>query len=95
MHPQGTPAPGIDVRYTARDTTVFAFVRTDADATGLPEPVVLGEVAATPTTHVSTLDGRPVSFEATVNGLAVRLTIDPATAADEPRVLALRDVHAR
>ncbi len=43
--------PGAPVRYTARDDTVFAFVR------GADGPVTLPDVAATPSTGVTTVDG--------------------------------------
>ena len=76
-----------DVRYTARDTTVFALVRGDG-ATDL----VLDEVRGTPTTTVRRLGGAELDFEPLARGL--RVTLDVALDHDRPLGLALTDVDA-
>jgi alpha-L-fucosidase len=99
VHPQGEAAGGVEVRYTARDTTVFAFLRL-ADPGG-PDPsvgdagrsVTLAEVRATPTTAVAELDGRPLAFTASTAGLTV--VVDTTLSADRPIVIALDHVDAR
>ena len=100
VHPQGMAASAagpVEVRYTARDTTVFALLRrsegTDGSA-GLDGsgPLTLAEVRATPTTTVTGLDGRPLRFEASDGGLAVWL--DHALSDERPVALALGHVDA-
>ena len=53
------PVAGVDVRYTARDTTVFALVRGDGAA-----EVTLAEVRATPDHHRAPGRGRPAALAA-------------------------------
>ncbi|HEX7353230.1 MAG TPA: alpha-L-fucosidase [Mycobacteriales bacterium] len=99
VHPQGrSTCDGrtVDVRYTARDASVFAFLRL-ADETGA-EPgdratVVLAQVDACASTAVRTLDGRVLRHEATDAGLAVAL--DRPLSAEDPLVVVLDHVAAR
>jgi len=104
VRPHGRAGDGTEVRYTARDATVFAFVRADdgrspAERTGSPpgsrsgESIVLPDVASTPATRVTTVEGRSLPFEATPGGLTVSL--DEPLATDEPRAVALHAVEAR
>ena len=87
VRPGTTTVEGGPVRYTARDETVYAFVR-DAPAT-----VTLADVRATPTTAVTTVAGDQLAWNDTPAGLAVDL---PAgVGGPEPAVLALRNVAAR
>jgi alpha-L-fucosidase len=84
----GTTTPhGHAVRYTARDETVYAFVRDSADS------ITLAEVAPTPTTTVTTVAGAPLAWKDTPAGIAVDAA--PAASSPDPTVLALRDVVAR
>ena len=93
VHPQGD-----GVRYTARDTTVFALLGSvdgrpargdDGNGDG---GVVLAEVAATTATSVTTLDGAPLRWEPHGEGLRV---VPPATTdVDLPRAVALHHVRA-
>ncbi len=84
----GADAPdGRHVRYTARGDTVYAFARGAADTITLPD------VAPTPTTAVSTIDGEPLAWRDTPAGLVIhapRADSHPA-----PVVVALRHVVAR
>ncbi|HEY5335282.1 MAG TPA: alpha-L-fucosidase [Mycobacteriales bacterium] len=98
VHPQGVTSAGdrsVDVRYTARDTTVFAFLRLGEDRTAPPDPstVRLAEVRGTPTTAVRTLDGQPLRWAAAADGLAV--TLDRALSPELPVVVVLDHVEAR
>ncbi len=95
VHPQGrgpdNPSP-VDVRYTARDTTVFALLRGDGEV-----EVTLAEVRATPTTTVrrvvgSGLDGPRLAFEPQPRGL--RIELDEPLTAGVPVALALGHVDA-
>jgi alpha-L-fucosidase len=95
IHPAGRQAGPVEVRYTTRDRTVFAFARVATpgqDGAG-PSRVLLGEVRATPTSTVTTTDGRPLSFEGVTGGLQVEL--GEALTADRPTVLVLHGVEAR
>jgi alpha-L-fucosidase len=78
---------GRPLRYTARDDTVYAFVR---GATG---PITLPDVRATPTTSVETLDGTPMPWQDSLTGLEIGLP--PIASGPEPMVIALRRVEAR
>jgi hypothetical protein len=87
---------GVEIRYTTRDTSVFAFLRlagpdrgTDPAAT---RPVTLAEVRATPMTEVATLDGRPLAWVPTPDG--IRVEPEEALSAELPVVVALRHVEA-
>ena len=84
----GTTIPGDhQVRYTAKDETVYAFVR---NATGL---ITLPDVCATPTTAITTIGGAALSWNDSPAGIVIDV---PVTAADpDPAVLALRHVAAR
>jgi len=113
VHPSGevavggaVPAPA-QVRYTARDRTVFAIVRQPdlgspaGRAAPVAEPgepdgeveLLLAEVDATPTTRVTDRTGRELRFRADLSGLTVWVTDRPTE--EEPVVLALHDVRAR
>jgi alpha-L-fucosidase len=94
--PQGVAAGGVEIRYTARDTTVFAFLRLGAGEDGTPgvaPSVTLHEVLATPTTEVASLEGRPLAFETTPTGLVVHLAAPLSP--DRPVAIALGHVEAR
>ena len=96
VHPQGRPEEGLEIRYTTRDTTVFAFLRQDGPDPGTDpaanRPVTLAEVRATPMTEVATLDGRPLAWASAPTGI----TVEPheALSAELPIVVALRHVGA-
>jgi len=87
VRPGTTTVDGRDVRYTARDDAVFAFVR---GATG---SVTLTDVRPTATTAVTTLDGAPLVWRDTPSGIAIDLP--SGAAGPEPTVLALHAVSAR
>ncbi len=101
MHPTGRGPGGVEVRYTARDALVLAFVRlatAQSDrpvepSAGGPTSVLLHEVHATAASSVAMLDGRRLHAEPTPEGLRVELVAPLST--DRPTVLALRDVEAR
>ena len=87
VRPGTATAEGAPVRYTARDETVYAFVR-DPKAT-----VTLPDVRTPPTTAVTTVDGAALAWRETEKGLAIEL---PAGAGGpEPTVISLRNVAAR
>jgi len=88
VRPGTTTADGYPVRYTARDQTVYAFLR-DASAA-----VVLSDLRATPTTAVTTLAGAALRWTGSPEGIAVDLPAG-ATGGPEPAVIALRNVAAR
>jgi alpha-L-fucosidase len=89
--PGSTTADGAEVRYTARDRDVFAFIRpTRSD--GDVGSVTLPEVGLSPTTQVDRLDGNPIT--AVRSGIGLRLGIDPPAPSDVPVVVRLRDVTA-
>jgi hypothetical protein len=67
--PDATSEHGLDVRYAARDNTVFAFVREPGASVTLP-------LAATPTTTVTASNGDPLEWHATARGITVTV---PAT----------------
>jgi alpha-L-fucosidase len=107
VHPQGmarSTAGPVEVRYTARDTTVFALLRRgegssvragdgDGDGDGGSEAITLTEVRATVTTSVTTLDGRELRFESTDRGVTVWL--DEPLSTELPLGVALHQVEAR
>jgi alpha-L-fucosidase len=80
-----TTAEGADVRYAARDETVFAFVR------GAPESFTLRDVAPSPRTRVLVGD-REVVWREIATGLRVE---GVPVRAGEPTVLRLEHVVAR
>jgi alpha-L-fucosidase len=90
-----------EVRYTARDRTVFAVVRpgaparADAGTSAGPAEVALElrEVATTSTTQVTDLSGAPLRFRDGGTGLTVWVGRAPTD--DEPAAVALHDVSAR
>jgi alpha-L-fucosidase len=85
--------PGVDqpggnhLRYTARDDTVYAFAPDAADTITLPD------VAPTPTTEVSTIDGKPLSWQDTSAGLVIDASGTGTNPG--PRVVALTRITAR
>jgi alpha-L-fucosidase len=103
VHPAGRGPGGVEVRYTARDALVMAFVRlatappvrsvepSTADPTGGPTSVVLHEVHAA--SSVATLEGRRLRAEPTPEGLRIEL-VAPLSV-ERPTVMALHDVEAR
>jgi len=101
VHPAGDAEGGIEVRYTARDHLVFAFLRLTTpppdDPDGYAErsqtSVVLREVHATATSTASLIDGQGLNSEPTAEGLRVEL-IAPLSC-ERPVVVLLRDVDAR
>lgn len=78
-----TTAEGDEVRYSARDDTVFAFVRSPRG------PVTLPDIRATATTIVADTAGAPCRWVATVGG--VRVETEPRQG---PIVLACHAVVA-
>ncbi len=86
-----TTAAGDPVRYTARGDSVFALVGGAADR------AVLSEVEATPTTAVTSLDGEPLGWADTPDGLVVDLPARAALpdASPGPVALSLGHVTAR
>jgi alpha-L-fucosidase len=100
VHPAGRGTGGVEVRYTARDRDVYAFVRLGAapqvgrgdPGAGGPASVVLHEVHATAGSTVATLDGHPLQAEPTPEGL--RIELGAPLSVDRPTVLVLRDVEA-
>ena len=90
VHPAGSGTENgtaFEVRYTARDTTVFALVRGDG-ATEL----TLAEVRATPRTAVRRVGGGPLSFEPQTRGL--RVTLDEPLEPGVPVAVALDHIEA-
>jgi alpha-L-fucosidase len=84
----GTAVAGAhSVRYTAKDDSVFAFVR-DPMSTAM-----LSDVRATPMTVVETTDGTPLAWRSTPSGVEVDLF--HAHGGPEPLVIALRRIEAR
>jgi alpha-L-fucosidase len=80
-----TTAEGVPVRYSARDASVYAFVRRDA------RRVTLREVASTPTTDVTATDGASCAWSDSDRGLVV----DVPAGAQPPYAFELRSVRAR
>ena len=97
VRPGAETAEGTGVRYTATDRTVFAIVERAAPV------VTLGDLDATRTTAVTTVDGAELAWTAGENGLRVQWpTLDGASDSDVPDsdiagpvVIACRDVTAR
>jgi alpha-L-fucosidase len=79
-------AEGHDLRYTARNDTVFAFLRDASEAVTLPE------VGSTPTTTVQSIDGGVLAWHDTDDGIHVE-GLTPQ--AEEPTVLRLDGAVAR
>lgn len=82
-----TTTAGDPLRYTTRDDTVFAFVQ------GADGPVTLPDVAPTPSTTVTTVDGTGLPWHDSVAGLTVDLP--DRSPGGEPSVIALHHVVAR
>ncbi len=85
--PGTTTLEGHPLRYTARDNTVFAFVR------GTQARITLPDVRATTTTTVTTIDGEARRWHDSPAGIVVNLP-NPARSM-EPMVVALTQVDAR
>ena len=88
VRPGGETGEGVGVRYTARDDTVFAIVERASAV------VTLLDLAATRTTEVTTLDGRPLVWTASNQGLAVEMNGDENAETVGPVALACLDVVA-
>jgi alpha-L-fucosidase len=87
IRPGTTTVEGCPLRYTARDTAVYAFVRD-------PLPTVtLADARATPTTDVTTVGGDPLPWIDTPPGIVVDLPT--GASGPEPAVIALHQVTAR
>ena len=85
--PGTTTVDGHALRYTARDNTVFAFVR------GARGQITLPDVRATTTSAVTTIAGAPLPWCESTAGIVVDL---PETArSTQPTVVALTHVDAR
>jgi len=91
--PQGNAAGGIEIRYTARGDEVFAFLRSSPGWPAEPDSLLLTAVEAGPATKVRELDGEPIAFEATDEGLV--LAIERLPDSEMPRVVVLSHVAAR
>jgi len=85
--PGTTISDGRAVRYTARDDTVYAFVRNAAG------PITFPDVRSTPTTAVETLDRVALQWRDSQSGIT--LDLPAAAAGPEPTVVAPRHVEAR
>jgi alpha-L-fucosidase len=85
--PGTTTREGHPVRYTARDDAVYACVH------GGDGKVTLPDVAATPTTAVTTVDGTPLTWSDSAAGLSVDLLSGAPDSS--PSVIALERVVAR
>jgi alpha-L-fucosidase len=81
------PTGAQSVRYTARDDTVFAFVR-DPGRT-----VMLSDARPTPVTVVETIDGAPLAWRE--SPLGVEIDLSAVHSGPEPVVIVLRRVEAR
>jgi alpha-L-fucosidase len=85
--PGSTTSDGHQLRYTARDDSVYAVVREPVDTIKLPD------VTSTPTTVVATVDGTGLPWKDTRESL----DIDAAAARNDPdpTVVVLKGVSAR
>jgi alpha-L-fucosidase len=100
VHVAGRGSAGVEIRYTARDRDVFAFVRRAAPVPAArfdqrdagPTGVVLHEVHGRAGSAAATLDGRPLRAEPTPEGL--RIELDAPLGLDRPTAVLLRDVDA-
>jgi alpha-L-fucosidase len=97
VHPQGLADGDVEIRYTARDVTVYAFLRlVDPGrrevASTAPRTVTLTEVRATPATEAATLNGRRLVGEPVAAGF--RIELGTALSAEQPLVVAFRHVEA-
>lgn len=87
VRPGTTTVDGRPVRYTSREDSVYAFVG------GGPGTAVLGEVQPTPSTTVTTMDGREAEWSDGPDGLSIVLPRDAG--AGVPSVVVLGRVDAR
>ncbi len=88
VRPGATTVEGIGVRYTAGTTTCTRSL-------SAPAPVVtLSDLAPTPTTEITTLDGAPVRWDASERGVRIEAPGGEPTDADAPVVFRCRQVSA-
>lgn len=87
----GHAGPDAEVRFTARDRNVYAFVR-PASAGGKVDVVTLGDLSLAATSVVDRLDGGEV-VASTADG-RVRLELNPPAGPDVPVAVRLTDVSA-
>jgi alpha-L-fucosidase len=92
VHPTGGSGSGADIRYTARDDTVYVFARRSNSAAHDRSTLVLEEVRGRAGSTATTLDGRSLAVTPTPDGLRIDLP-DPLDTT-HPTVLVLRDVDA-
>ncbi len=97
MHP-GDQDGAIEVRYTARDSTLYAFVLGGPEGVGSPaatagtQTVTLASVRPTVTTTAATLTGSALPIESTPQGLQV--TLAAPLSSEIPTVVVLHQVDA-
>ncbi len=91
--PTGQPPEGGDVRYTARDRDVFAFIRAPGPAATVAR-LTLPELQLDAATSVRRLDGGAVHWERDI-GDSMHVRLDPPAGYDAPTVLALHNAVAR
>jgi alpha-L-fucosidase len=87
IRPGSSVGGNLNVRYTARGDTVFAFLR---HSTG---PVVLPDVRATRKSEIETVDGTMLPWKPTSGGISIDLPV--GTSGSQPMVVAMRHVEAR
>ena len=87
VRPGATTVEGIGVRYTARDHDVYAIVERAAPV------VTLSDLAPTPTTEITTLDGAPVRWDASERGVRIEAPGGEPTDADAPVAFRCRQVR--
>jgi alpha-L-fucosidase len=91
---EGRAAGGIEVRYTAQDRAVFAFVRRTSDVRTAPDVLTLAEVEAGPRTQVHTTSGELRASHASPLGLVVELTGEELAHPHSVLVLQLDEVRS-
>ena len=92
---EGRGTGGIEVRYTARDRNVYAFVRRTGEGDAIPRVLTLAEVQATARAQVRTMAGKVLVSHATPDGLVIELKGTELKDRHSVLVLALEEVHAR
>jgi alpha-L-fucosidase len=88
VRPGATTVEGIGVRYTARDRDVYAIAERAAPV------LTLSDLAPTPTTEITTLDGAPVRWDASERGVRIEAPAGEVTDADAPVAFRCRQVSA-
>ncbi|HEV3328422.1 MAG TPA: alpha-L-fucosidase [Acidimicrobiales bacterium] len=91
---EGRGDGGIEVRYTARDRKVFAFVRRTDQQRPAPSALTLAEVEATPRTMVTTASGASAASRESSEGLVIELAGDEFDDPHSVLVLVLDEVRA-